>query len=224
MKIIDDTNKKLYWFNRNYFFATTILVVIVNIMLHGLCGANWSTLVRTLRLGIFVKSFLNSFAHANWQHVLLNMLSFFIAGIYLERKKGTLPLLGLVFVMAVFTSQAVTAHSMSLYWHGYSGVNYGFYFYIIVDFIFMFLRKSHNKFDIISGIAILCLIYFAMCWCGGTTRFAWKWYPYDLFYNSGHYSGAIIGALLGLTINVTKLLACKEKFVGSESGTQVVDN
>ena len=220
MKIIDDNSKKLHWWNRNYFFACTIAVVLVNILLYGLCGNNWesqfkgssgATWGNVLDFKNFVRAFMNSYSHSNWQHVLLNMLCFFIYGIYLERKEGTLPLLVLVFMMTFFSAVSISANDQSVGWHGFSGVNFAFYGYVIVDFIFVFRKRTRTPFNIISGIVILGLIYFAACFCGGTSTVEFKWYPYDFMHNMGHYSGFVAGVFLGVLIHLCRFKAEREE-------------
>ena len=36
MKYIDDETKKIRWWNRNYFFAGTVFVVLLNIIIHAI--------------------------------------------------------------------------------------------------------------------------------------------------------------------------------------------
>ena len=219
MKIFDDNSKKLHWWNRNYFFACTIAVVLVNILLYGLCGDDWQWQFKNgsghwgqvLDFNIFVRVFMNSYSHSNWQHVLLNMLCLFIYGVYLERKEGTLPLLVLVFMMTIFSAVFVTANYGATSWHGFSGVNYAFYGYVIVDFIFVFRKRTRTPFNIISGIVILGLIYFAACFCGGTETVEFKWYPYDFMHNMGHYSSFVAGVSLGILLHLCRFKVEREE-------------
>lgn len=218
MKVIDDNTKKLYWWNRNYFFISTILIVITNIVLFGVAGNDWQSFIgkreanwgAILNFDNLIRQCLNSFSHSNWQHVLLNMLCFFIAGIYLERKKGTINLFVLVLIMTFCTSTAVGANDLGIGWHGFSGVNYGLYAYIIVDYCFSFRKGTRTKFNIISGTIVIALIYFAMCFNGGTSTVSFVWYPYDLMHNMGHYSSFFAGAVLGVTIQMVKIISRKE--------------
>ena len=218
MKVIDDNTKELFWWNRNYFFIGTILIVITNITLFGAAGNVWEHSIgknesdwgAILNFDNLIRQFLNSFSHSNWQHVLLNMLCFFVVGLYLERKKGTIELLLLVAAMAFFTSTAVGANHLRVHWHGFSGVNFGFYAYVIVDYFFMLRKETRNDFDLISGAIIIALIYFAMCFNGGTSTVSFTWYPYDLMYNKGHYSSFCAGAIFGITTQIVKIISRKE--------------
>ena len=219
MKYLDDDTKKICWWNRNYFFAGTVLVVLINIIifsaddrhlwfLHWHINSNWTSV---LSFGNLIKQFVSAFVHSNWQHVLLNMLCFLICGAWLERRKGTLELLGLVFVMACISGAFVGANDLSTGSVGYSGVNYAFYAYAILDYIFLFRKPTRTKINVISGAVLMALIYFASCFAGGTAEFVFRWYPYDFMHNMGHYSSFLGGAVLGLTVQLSKLLAEKER-------------
>ncbi len=145
--------------------------------------------------------------HSGSQHCALNMLCFFVAGIYLERKAGSLRLLAMVIAMTAFTAFATTANDLSLTPVGFSGVNYGIYGFIITDYIFMlFQREKRSRFNIISGAVVLALIYFAMCFNGGTSTVSFVPYPYDLTHNIGHASGFVAGLLFGLYEGIVMLI------------------
>lgn len=208
---LDEKNKKLTWWNRNYYFVTTVFITLLNIILfaawekpHISVRPNWGTFSVTN----LVQALINTYWHSNWQHVLLNMLCFFIAGLYLERKKGSLKFFLFVIVLSLFTAFASCTNDVSLAWTGFSGMNYGLYGYILIEYPFMFIQKENRHlFNIISGAVILALIYFAMCFCGGTSRVSFKWYPYDLLHNLGHASGFVVGLIFGLYEQLCPLIS-----------------
>jgi membrane associated rhomboid family serine protease len=142
--------------------------------------------------------------------MLLNSLCFLIAGGYVERKYGSISLLSLVFVFAFFAENIVYANhgGVSV---GFSGVNYSFYAYIIVDFIFTIKEIKNSKVETIISVIVLALIYVAFCFCGGTQSLAFKIYPYDLITNMGHYSSFLTGLTLSLLIKISKVKALSEK-------------
>ena len=117
MKLIDSPKKRLAWYSRNYFYAATIAVVLTNILLYALLDYYWEGAYgnghvswgKSFDFERILRCFLNNFSHGNWQHVLLNMLCFFVAGLYLERKTGSLGLLGLVLSVAVLEGCVCTA-------------------------------------------------------------------------------------------------------------------
>lgn len=218
MKFINDDTKKLYWWNRNYFFAGTLLVVLINILIQVITPKHlwfykwvphsWTSVLSFFNL---FQHFVSAFLHSNWQHVLLNMLCFLICGAWLERRKGTLQILGLVFVMAWVAEAFVGANDLSLASVGFSGVNYALYAYAIIDYCFLFRKPTRTKINVISGGILMALIYLAACFSGGTSEFAFCWYPYDFMHNMGHYSSFLAGAILGLTVQLVKIMAVKEK-------------
>jgi len=158
---------------------------------------------------VTLSDFLSSFFHANWQHVLLNMLCFFVAGIYLERKLGTLGLLLFIPFAAYVSSIAWGANALSLYAVGFSGVNYFIYATIILDYIFSFQKYRRNKTNIVLGAIVVALIYLAMCFNGGTTTFSFSIVPYDLMHNSGHYTGFLAGIIIGMFTEIIKFTSRK---------------
>lgn len=199
---LNDKSKNLSLLNRNYFFAATLSVALLNIFLYMFATSgnaetappDWNTFsVKNL-----ATAFANAYMHNGLQHCMLNMLCFLVAGIYLERKKGSLAFFSFVFVMSAFTAFATCANSVSLNWRGFSVVNYGLYGYIVVEYVSVLLtEKKRYLFNIISGGVMLALIYFAMCFCGGTSTVAFKPYPYDLLHNIGHASGFAAGLIFG---------------------------
>lgn len=220
MKIIDDNSKKVRWWNRNYFFAGTILVVLINILIHAIDPDHkwfhdwrvYSYWGSELSFDNLNKQFISAFLHSNWQHALLNMLCFLICGAWVERRKGTFELLGLVFVMAWVAGAFIGANDLSTGSVGYSGVNYAFYAYAIIDYCFLLLRKeTRTKLNVISGAVLIALIYFAACFDGGTETVSFRWYPYDFMHNMGHYSAFFGGVILSITLQLAKLIAVMER-------------
>lgn len=209
---INCKGKKLSWRNRNYYFIATITIVLLNIVLYAALGSYWGNISVRPQWGKFsvanlVQSLLNSYRHGNWQHVLLNMLCFFVAGLYLERKQGSLKFFLFIFIMSAFTAFACSANDLSVYWHGFSGVNYGLYGYILIEFVFTVFRKKEGyRFDVVFGLIVIGLIYLAMCFNGGTTSIGFEWYPYDLLHNLGHASGFAVGLIFGLYEQISAVL------------------
>lgn len=216
MTFFDDNTKKSRWWNRNYFYLGTIVWLAINFLLFAYLGNDWvpsgnrspqwTGLItyENIRAG-----FLSSFAHADRFHVLGNMLCLIICGLYLERKQGTLEFVFFIPLMAFFTAIAISANDFSRGGIGFSGVNFGMYGWIIVDYVFSFGKAKRTKINIIFGAIILAVIYFAAC-CKDFETFKYAWYPHDLLYNLAHYSGFLVGAILALFVNICELKVLKE--------------
>ncbi len=216
MKFLDDKSKQTKWWNRNYFYAGTVALILLNIIIYA-CHLRLSVYngthhwYDTLNFLPTIESFLSCFEHINWMHVLLNMLCFLGVGLYLERKKGTFGILVYVLFGAYFVGVAVTANNLGSNWMGFSGVNYFLYAVLILDYVFSFRKELRNKTNIILGGIILAFIYVAMCFNGGISTFEFKIYPIDLLTNMGHYSSFLMGTVVALIIQITRLLAIRGK-------------
>lgn len=101
----------------------------------------------------------------------------------------------------------ISSNNLSTGGIGFSGVNYGLYAILIIDYAFSFRKDKQrkNKLNLILGATILALIYLAMCYNGGTDSFGFEWYPYDFFNNMAHYSGFLAGLVLALAFNISKI-------------------
>lgn len=209
---LNDQNKRLTRLNKNYFFAATLLIVFVNFFLFffpvvypSLTDARpeWNT----FSLANLFQALLSAYTHSGSQHCALNMLCFLIAGAYLERKQGSLRFLSFVIVLSFFAEFATSTNYISLKHVGFSSVNYALYGYIIIDYIFvLFHKEKRDVFNVAAGAVILGLIYFAMCFSGGTSQISFAWYPYDLLHNIGHASGFFVGILFGLYESISDLV------------------
>ncbi len=216
-EIFDDKSKEINRLNRNYFFVTTIFIVLVNIVIYAVWGDDTGYVVKNSPWGKFsvinlMQGLINTFTHANWQHVLLNMLCFFVAGLYMERKRGSLQFLLFIFMFAFFTAFASCTNDQSFAWVGYSCVNYGLYGYILIEFVFtLFQRTRRNLFNILFGLVVVGLIYFAMCFNGGTSAVTFANYPYDLLHNLGHASGFFVGLVVGAYEQISYVIFKRKK-------------
>ena len=210
MKYIDDENKLVKWYNCNLFYVCTIIIVLGNILAYVLGGKNWNLEYAYIRWTDFdlyniLVAFLSAFEHSTLQHCLLNCLCFFIAGTYLERKIGSFSLFVLVISLTFICECITDANTHGAGGHGFSGVNYAIYAYIIVDYVFMFIKKKQTRTNIIYGSIIIALICISFFFNGGSTKFSFTWYPSDLINNMGHYVSFIVGAVLSILIQSIEL-------------------
>lgn len=208
MKFFDDKSKDLKWYNKNYFYAGTISFIVINILLFACLGNNYAKDIggQYVWNGVFdisnmLRSFVDVFVHLDWQHVLLNMLTFAFCGIYLERKFGTINFILLILGFSFLAGNITTAARNTVNHRGASGLIYFCYAYIILDYIFCFIQKKQNKTNIILGAIILLCIYVAMSFkIGDTINF--MFYPHDLIYNAAHYSSFFAGLIVALMIKL----------------------
>ena len=202
-RVLNDTRKNTTKRTANYFFVITIAIILINVIIFATCGRDTGGISVRPNWGRFsvnnlMQTVLNTFTHFNWQHTLLNMLCFLVAGMYLERKQGSFPFLLFMVLLIFFTGFASAANDISLSWKGFSGANYGLYGYIVIEYIFMlFQKRKRDIVNIVSGAVVLGLIYLAMCFIGGTSTIGFEWFPYDLLHNLGHASGFFAGIVLG---------------------------
>ena len=70
------------------------------------------------------------------------------------------------------------------------------------------LTRRHSH-EVLGGI-VIALIYFAMCFSGGTSSVSFAPYPYDLLNNLGHGTGFFTGTIVALLVQIPLTLAHKE--------------
>lgn len=214
-KILDDENKKPKWWNRNWFFISTVVVIFINLMIFLIDNDWYSKFLKVSEHGghwrdafYFVptwRSFFSSFSHMNAEHIGLNMLCFFVAGAYLERKFGSIGLFLTVIIGAYLSAVAINSNDLSGGGVGFSGVNYFLYAVVLVDYIFTFITRRRNKITTIAGAVVLALIYIAMCFNEDAQGFPFTWYPHDLIYNLAHYSSFFMGLVCTLALKLVQL-------------------
>ena len=83
IKFVDYKNKKVSWYNRNFLYLGTVIIISINILFFVLLGNYFTENVGgqyvwygDVDFSNILRVFLNAFEHSNWQHVLLNMLCF----------------------------------------------------------------------------------------------------------------------------------------------------
>ncbi len=220
MLFFDDKSKTdLKWYSRNWFYAGTIFISLLLIIL---CVANlneWEESIierYTLEGGsVFERlfyAFLIKFIYTNWSTVLYNILGFAIAALYLERKTGTLNFILLVFGMMFLCSTTdlvinfYSTFTSSFEWFALWG-------YVVIDFIFTACQKDkRNKTNLILGAIVLVLLYFRACFydkIGGGIGLGW--YPHQIIDISSHFVMFIVGITISLFVQVS-LLVSKEQY------------
>ena len=197
MKYVDDKNKNLKWWNRNYFWLGTILYVFINLMLY----MSLRDLVSTSGWSVSAEFFqrcIDVHIHSSWEHVLHNMLGYSICAFYIERKMGTLQFIGLnIFVTLVASA-------------GYTGCSFIWFFmlgYVVIDYLFSFKKSQRNSSNIITGAIVIALEYFRCCFYDGPNGIALTYTPVQLLDNNAHFGGFMVGAGSAFVVHIA-LITC----------------
>ena len=222
MKFFDDKMKNVHWWNKNLFFLGTLLIIGANVALFYFLGPEWTNRPSLANWGDMfsfnnlINNFLSAFDHFTMEHLILNMICFFMVGVYVERKVGTVNLLLMTLLFAFVGENLVGANHFGGWSVGFSCVNYAFYGYILIDFLFIFRRETKSVANIIYGIIMIIFMYVAMCYkAGGVYPFTLElsYYPVDLMYNMGHYTGLVAGIILALVLKISRF----EVFYGRDN-------
>ena len=200
MRFIDDKSKELTWWNRNYFYLTTIIYIAINIIFFVIFPSNSFESERS-GFYYFFDSFTfylkEAYIHSSWNHVLHNMLCFAIPAFYLERKNGTISFGLLTLLISVISAMCKTGQSFI--WAFMMG-------YMLIDYLFSFKKEKRNKTNIIVGAVVLFLIYFRCCFydtaSGGISI---TWYPFQLIHNAVHAEGYFLGLITSVVIQISQL-------------------
>lgn len=128
-----------------------------------------------------------AFLHFGLLHIAFNSLWLWELGGMIERRQGSIRVLGLVLLIAAGSNIAQAIASVSLF-GGMSGVIYGLLGYILV---WNQLRPA-QLFPLPKGVAIVMLVWLLLCIFG----FAYLLGVGDIA-NTAHVSGLVLGAVLG---------------------------
>ncbi|MDR3313580.1 MAG: rhomboid family intramembrane serine protease [Oscillospiraceae bacterium] len=209
-----EQGKRLTPRNRNWLFAGSAFVIILNIALFAALGSGenwcywfyrsspeWEAFVPLNLLAALT----SSFGHLSWSHVLMNAFAFLGCGLYLERRTGTLKLLLLVLIFAFFSAGLLAVvFNRANEGVGYSGVNYAFIAYIVLDY-FTTVKRSDRFQRVFGGIAVFCLVLGSFV-DAEAAGFPLAYYPVNLAHNVAHYSGLFAGAAIWAFERVVKWL------------------
>ncbi len=226
MKFIDDKKKQLKWYNRNYFFTGTIIFIAISILIFVIWGnisVNTNSWFNNSSFHkIIAGTFFGDFAHSNWEHILLNMVSLLPCAIYIERKYGTFAFLGLTLALSFVGSiMLVVLLNPTICWTGSSIIWFAMVGFVLVDWAISFIY-NRNKTNIILGAVVLIIEYLRLCFfdkTGGGIGFGIK--PVILLQDlhlQAFYGGLILGCLVGM-IEVIIYFARKKKSTQKENST-----
>ncbi len=128
MKVVDVKQKELKWFNRNYFYLTTVCLITLFCM----CFVFLDSQIGGLIENKYWNLILSTFKHNSLIHLICNMVFFFLISLFLERHYGSFVYL-LIFVFAVpFTNMSMFAITQSTNFNGECAINFFMYAVAIV--------------------------------------------------------------------------------------------
>lgn len=219
MKFIDDKNKKINWWNRNYFFTGTIFISVLFIVIFAIWG-NWGeNLLAEMKneedtLNILVRYFYSLGLHysfSRWSTLLYNILGLVVCGFYLERKIGSLNFILLVIGLGALSSTTDTfpdlylSISSSFEWFVLSG-------YILIDYIFSLFQKNRNITNTIIGAVCIVLLYIRLGFYdkadGGI---GFSLYPHQILDIISHFAIFMTGVIISLIVQIAKFSYAKSK-------------
>ena len=198
--------KEINWFNRNYFYLATLLVIGAWCLIYFMFDDQLAGLVEKSK---YFNLFVMAFRHGDLGHLIGNAVSFFVVSLFLERHFGSFKYLLLTIIAIPLSSISVFLFSESWAWIGASGVNYFLYAIFVTVVIFNFKPYLAQKWQPIFTIIIIVLICVLMCWAGETSALTSNISEFlkfgrftDLISNEAHWSSAIMGAAVGLFANI----------------------
>jgi len=247
---LNDCEREQKLRNRNWFFIGTILFIVGMTILYFVIGDTfllresiWSALSETQFVPVvFLVDWIGSFSHADSMHLLGNMISFSILGMYVERKFGTIRFIASLFVISLLWA---TINSTALSWIGYyiilngemgpsiytggigfSGVNFALKFFIGLDFLFIKLPRVIFKQyvpirNIIWGTVAVVWIIITMSFQRYGGQFEPGLYP---FTNSGHMIGMLTGAIVFLLFVIFRTEKSSRRNLSVEKALRDIEN
>lgn len=191
--VLNYANKKQNWFNRNYCYLATLIIMGALCACFFLLSDKFAAIVAT---DIRWNAVLEPLRHANLGHLIGNLISFFVVSIFLERHFGSIKYFLIVVFSFVPASLATFAFSGSWDGVGFSVVNYFLFALFACVILFHFKNYFFGKAKWIFPLVILGLLMLLMCWNGETTSVE-GFFKFGVFTslldNVGHWSSAIIG-------------------------------
>ncbi len=195
--VLNPKHKKLNWFNRNYFYATTALIVALLCLSYFLFQHILQHLVSNV--SVYYNVVFMALCHTSLQQLVFNIVSFGVISFFLERHFGSLKYLGIIVLAAPITALATFACSFSWDWMGFSGINYFLYTFFYITLILRFKEYFCGKARWIFPLAVLGINLLITCWVGNTanpTEFL-KFGVFSNFHIVSNWASCIAGSVVG---------------------------
>lgn len=225
---LNDVTKPKNKINKNYYFASTIFFIAFNIIIFAIFKTSlaqkfmvstqsWDSVLNFK--GLF-SAIINNISHWDWKHVLLNMVTFLIISIFLERKFGSLKHFLIVVLSIIVSAAFVSGNHQSLNYAGWSCVDFALIGFFIISYFFSLNKHEKTNGNLIYGTITFIFAFIFMWWevwnfVGNAASAA------DLTHNMGHYSGFLAGIIIGLTIYLTRLFVNKSNISKDNSSVNL---
>lgn len=162
---LNPPHKKLNWFNRNYYFVSTFVVIallcvcffLLKDQLDKVVAADihWNVLLKPLR-------------HAKVGDLVGNLIFFFIISVFLERHFGSFKYFGMVILSFVPSSLATFAFAGSWVGTGFDGVVFFLMAILLLTLLFNLKGYFGGKCRWIFPVITLALMALICCWNGNS--------------------------------------------------------
>lgn len=205
--VLNPKHKKLTWYNRNYFYISTLLIIGLLCLSFFVLKDKIEWLVEQ---SIYWNMFFRAFRHVNLNQLIGCIATFAVVSLFLERHFGSIKYFAFVMLSVIPSSLFTFAFSGCWNWMGFSGVNYFLYaiFLILITFDFKnyFIGKARWWFPLFILVVILFMI------CGHAelhdkAQLQFDWFK-DFVENVGHWASFAAGGVVGL---IASMFSIKKK-------------
>lgn len=171
MKFVDDYNKELKWYNRNFVFLGTILMVALILLCEFVVKKDVTKLVSE---NIFVSTALDPFITGSKQKAVVSAVFMLVAGLYLERYWGTIKYVVVSLVLCPIITMLVLQFGVLYILQNptkelaFSGLEtsvlpYALFGFVIITTIFHLKKYLFDKTHSIFNWLLLAVIIVTMC-------------------------------------------------------------
>jgi len=197
--VLNSKNRRLNWFNRNYFYLTTILMVgllcLCFFVLH-------DSLEKLVNQNVYWNVVLMALRHRDVGHLVGNLIAFIVVSLFLERHYGSFKYFGLIVLAVPLSAVSTFAFSGSWTWAGFSGVNYFMFAVFCLCLILNFKTYFIGHVRWLFSLFVLALVLFVMCWNGNFSEWPNVYFSFgcftDLIGIISHWAPFACGTLVGL--------------------------
>lgn len=195
--ILNEKDKKLNFFNQNFCYVSTIVIIVLVLVLNYALGTKLEEFALSNN---FWNCFLTSF-YPNY-----SMIMFAGVSLYLERKYGSIKYLALVLIcipvsnIIAFAFSSLKGVDVSWGGRGFSCVAFMMAGIFLIEFLFSIRKHGKNKWSFVFPIIIIliCIIFMCINLPNDITPYVQFDFFGRLVWNSGHYGPFVFGIIIRL--------------------------